>query len=604
MRPSCPLVLLLSLLSLNLVSASPAPVTEDRAVGNLAAFARTYGYVRFFYPSDTAAALDWVKFSISETAAVRDATDDIALRETLRRTFAPVAPQLGLSAAPLAAPLAEPGRVTFWQYAGLNLTTKRGIYSQQRVITGEERGPRSPLFGPATPPDSITKIIGTGLELSMPLALPVGTDNKTADIGSPELEALKARLAALDLTKASPTDWRVRVAGVIAVWTTFQHFHPYLDTIGVKWGDALQPALRRALRDETGADYWATLTELVAQTRDGHGFVDGPRGNLGGIPIRVTEAEDQLVVSAADGDVPFQKGDIIVRLDGVPAAEALRDRERYASGSPHLSRFRALNQFGEGLLGSVARVDILRDGKPQTVNFVRIKDQRGYFFNPIAEFKFPAFAEVRPGIYYVNLSALDAIGLKEKQSQLAEARGVIIDWRFGRTGLGKDAKMIEPDADILPHLISEAINASPMLIPQVTRPDRLGWTFRTSTWPVKPQIPRFKGRVVWINDPSVVSYGETCMAMIADYHLATLVGAPTAGTNGNVNFIELPGGYRVMWTGMDVRRHDNSVFYFKGFVPDYPVSRTIQSIKDGRDEYLEKAIAVIEGGAASTTPNN
>jgi C-terminal processing protease CtpA/Prc len=121
---------------------------------------------------------------------------------------------------------------------------------------------------------------------------------------------------------------------------------------------------------------------------------------------------------------------------------------------------------------------------------------------------------------------------------------------------------------------------------------------------VKPQAPRFKGRVVWINEPSVVSYGETCMAMIADYHLAALVGAPTAGTNGNANFIELPGGYRVMWTGMDVRRHDNSVFYCQGFVPDHPVPRTVQGIKDGRDEYLEKAIAVIEGDDAGATAKN
>jgi hypothetical protein len=31
--------------------------------------------------------------------------------------------------------------------------------------------------------------------------------------------------------------------------------------------------------------------------------------------------------------------------------------------------------------------------------FVRPQDHRGYFFNSIGEFQFPAYAEVRPGIY-------------------------------------------------------------------------------------------------------------------------------------------------------------------------------------------------------------
>jgi C-terminal processing protease CtpA/Prc len=133
-----------------------------------------------------------------------------------------------------------------------------------------------------------------------------------------------------------------------------------------------------------------------------------------------------------------------------------------------------------------------------------------------------------------------------------------------------------------------------MLTPQITRPDRAGWTYRESSWPVKPSAPRIKGRVVFINEPSVVSYGETCMAMIADYHLATLVGAPTAGCNGNVAFIPLPGDWQVMWTAMDVRKHDHTPFYTIGFVPDFPVTRTIAAVREGRDEYLEKAIEVIE----------
>jgi len=589
--------------------AAETPPDLEREVGNLAAFARVYGYVRFFYPGDHAATVDWDKFAVLNTEAVRAAKNPAALRAALLQAFQPVAPCLRL-AEKLPASSSPPAdrssdsRLTYWQHAGLNLTDKPTVYWQQRVITGETKGERGPLFQPAVVPPPLTKAIAPGLVLEMPLALPVDLEGKTTDPTALEFTTLQTRLAALDLKSVTPADWRVRVAGVVEVWSIFQHFHPYLDQAGVKWDETVAPALRRTLRDESGADYRATLMELIAQTGDGHGYVYGPPVERGGIPIRVACLEGKVVVTGVAENAPFRKGDIVEQLDGAPAVEALREREHYTSGSPHLRQFRALNQFGEGPLGSVARVQVMRDGQAETIDFPRTTEHRGYFFNWIGEFAFPAFAEVRPGIFYINLYALDAAGLEAKLPQLAEARGVIFDWRSGGRGsmIAKDAKMIQPHADIIPHLIDQSVQASPMLVPEFSLPDRAGWSYRTSTWAVQPKAPRFKGRVVFINEPSVVSYGETCMAILADCHLATLVGAPTAGCNGNANFIPLPGGFRVMWTGMDVRKHDGSRFYGTGFVPDYPVTRTLRAVQEGRDEYLEKAIEVIEQSPKPADP--
>jgi C-terminal processing protease CtpA/Prc len=323
---------------------------------------------------------------------------------------------------------------------------------------------------------------------------------------------------------------------------------------------------------------------------------------MGGIPIRVAVVDGQLTVLAVQGEIPLRRGDVILEVDGVPAMDVVHERERHVSGSPHLLRFRALNQFGEGALDSVARLAVRREDETLSLEIPRREDRRGFFFNPVSPFEFPDFAEVRPGIFYVNVPSLDKEVFREKLDQLANARGVIFDQRWdGRMPKGgapvAQSARLQPHADIIPHLIGETVEASPMRVPQVVAPDRAGWSWRESTWPVKPKAPRFAGRVVFINEPSVVSYGETCMAMIADYQLATLVGEPTAGCNGNVNFIPLPGGFRIMWTGMEVLKHDRSPFYTVGFVPDYPVTRTLAAIKEGKDETLERAIAVIEGTA-------
>jgi C-terminal processing protease CtpA/Prc len=286
----------------------------------------------------------------------------------------------------------------------------------------------------------------------------------------------------------------------------------------------------------------------------------------------------------------------------VDALEYLREGERYVAGSPQVRRFRTLNQFGQGELGSVVKLEVQSDGEAKAIEIKREKNRRGYFFNRIGEFEFPTFAEVLPGILYVNLSSMDVTTWEAKLPQLVKARGVIFDQRVDGRTTDETLKYIEVHADVIPHLIDQTVQASPMLVPRITQPDRLGWSYRESTWPVQPKAPRLQGKIVFINEPSVVSYGETCTAMIVNYHLATLVGEPTAGTNGNVNFIPLPGGLRVMWTGMDVRKHDRTSFYGVGFAPDVPGRRTIEGVRQGRDEYLELAIEVIERAASLSVP--
>lgn len=595
-----------------MVPAARAAETDDRAVENLAAFARLYGYVRFFHPSDEANATAWDAFAVLGAEAVREAADPGALQAALRDLFRPIAPTLNFSGAAgadvgaiVAVERTTASRTIHWQHLGLqinpNAAPDPGPYRSRRVIVGGD-GARTALFpDPASRPVQIEKDVGRGVRIRMPLELPLSPEGRTLPEAPGAGAEWKQRLDAVNVAQRDPAkDWALRVAGVVVAWNVFQHFHPYLDSMQIKWEEALRPALRASLAAGSREDYYVAMSALVAKLRDGHGYVYGRGTKMGGVPIRVAVIDDQLVVLGAKGETPLQRGDVIVEVDGVPAMDVVRERERLVSGSPHLRRFRALNQFGEGRLDSVARFKVRRENETLALEINRAEDRRGFFFNTAApEFEFPDFAEVRPGIFYVNLPSFDREVLRQKLDQLAGARGVIFDQRWdGRmpkaTPAAAQAARIQPTADVIPHLIGETVQASPMRVPQIVAPDRQGWSWRESTWPVQPKAPRLTGRVVFINDPSVVSYGETCMAIIADYQLATLVGEPTAGCNGNVGFIPLRGGFRIMWTGMEVLKHDRSPFYTVGFVPEHPVTRTLAAVKEGRDETLERAIAVIE----------
>jgi C-terminal processing protease CtpA/Prc len=76
---------------------------------------------------------------------------------------------------------------------------------------------------------------------------------------------------------------------------------------------------------------------------------------------------------------------------------------------------------------------------------------------------------------------------------------------------------------------------------------------------------------------------------------ATIVGSTTAGADGNVSAIPLPGGLRSMVSGIGVFYPDKRPTQRIGIVADVETKPTIHGIRSGRDEVLEAALRQILG---------
>src|SRR4029450_648115 len=68
-------------------------------IDNVAAFARLYGVVRYFYPSDAAAALDWNRMAVYGGARTRSATGASQLAAALKEIFTPLGPGIVIGTA-------------------------------------------------------------------------------------------------------------------------------------------------------------------------------------------------------------------------------------------------------------------------------------------------------------------------------------------------------------------------------------------------------------------------------------------------------------------------------------------------------------------------
>ena len=120
----------------------PSHVSSHQdVITNLRAFAKLYGYVRYFHPSDAAAEVDWERLAIHGARQIHGAETPAALKAELERLFAPIAPTIKLyptgetppSRHELLTPADTAGlQLVAWQHRGVGLGNQ-GPYRSIRL---------------------------------------------------------------------------------------------------------------------------------------------------------------------------------------------------------------------------------------------------------------------------------------------------------------------------------------------------------------------------------------------------------------------------------------------------------------------------------------
>ncbi len=593
----------------------------DRKIDNIHAFAKVYGYVRWFYPGDEAAKIDWNKFAIFGVKRVEKASNENELKQILIELFKPIAPAIQIidkkQDASFELKSITPNdtrglKKISWIHYGVYLGEKSNVYRSLRQnrdsVTGFDT--RFLEIG-----EFIKKDIGNNLVIIMPLVLygsnehtfPVSdtltlkqlhlylgqipgetlksNNNTTNKLPKPvsdivslkQLQSLK-QIHLNSSQKPGETDSTTKLANVVIAWNVFQHFYPYFDVVGVDWEEELSKTLRNVYAGKTEPDYFKTLSKMVAKLKDGHGVVSTQKIGQWGLPIRVGWIQNNVVVLASSDTTQFQIGDIIKSIDGRSGQEELKEQENLISGSSQLKRYRALNMFGSDFLHSEANVIVIRNNKNVKIESTR---QTGcdLFFDPLGLSY--DFIDFKDSTYYWNKYP---IGNEKVMAKLVNAKGLIINFLD-----------FKDEFELISRIIKEPVWSPRWNVPINIYPDRMNTIFDTSKrWKIEPREPFIKAKLIFLIHPDDVSSRETLLGIVDYYKLGKLVGDTTAATNGNANYINLMGDYRIMWTGLKTLKHDGSQHHLIGFRPDYPVKRTIKAITEGRDEYIEKAREILK----------
>jgi hypothetical protein len=552
----------------------PARAMTDAGVSNLTAFGKLYGIVRFFHPSDEAAAADWNRVAIEGVRRVEGAGSPADLAAALQAVFEPVAPTIrvftGEDPKPSAA-LSPTGDVEAirWHNRGFGQAQgQASTYYSRRVTAPRETWKAA---------DLLRLDLGQEVTALVPLALFSDKDG-TLPHAAKSLEARPPLPAAA----FSANDRATRIADVVIAWNIFQHFYPYFDIAKTSWNFILPAGVKEAARVKDGTEFHRTLLKMVAELQDGHGRVMFAEMKAQGhAPVMAAWIENRYIVTSSSVE-QVKAGDEIVAINAKPAKAILEDMEKLISGAtPQWKRARSTVEALQGPRGETLALTVRPYPGTATKEVQVPCDSTGSLAMDARPRK--ALTELEKGIWYVDLTRAQDKDFDEALPDLTSAKGIVFDMR--------GYPRVSPAW--FSHVTRTPLRSAQWHIPVVDRPGEMTFE-RGGEWNLEPKEPYLGAKKVFLTNGGAISYAESTMGIVENYKLGEILGETTAGTNGNVNPFVLPGGYNITWTGMKVLKHDGSQHHGVGIQATIPVSRTQAGVATGRDEILERGVAVLK----------
>ncbi len=578
-----------------LVFTFPYKLIGQEKIDYLVSFAKAYGYVKYFHPSTESTVVDWDKFSVYGAEQVLKCNSEKQFDETMNTLFRPIGPSVkfirdlnDFNFKEISPQKINEYELTYWQHLGVSKDMQYSGYAYKSILVnqihkindtteviGEAIFEKYPKFG-----ELIEKKIGANLYCQIPLTLYV-----KEGISYPISQDIDSLRTFVERASDDPSNISVRLGNVINLYNVIQHFYPYFEEVEVNWEKELEVALKRCFSDKSSDDHLITLQKFTAPIRDGHLWIWQGKSPYEYYPdIGWEWIQDALVITGVLNDsLGINVGDVVSKINNQPAKAYFQEvNSRISYGTTSYLNYTNKTRSLSAKKGTKLELEI----NNKTFTLEHHRSSGDYKCERIAIQDY-LYKEIREDIMYINLGDIPSDTLSKLLPRLSKMKGIIGDFR------GHNYRVW----DFLAHLTLQEIPAGfHVKIPKYIYPDQEQQVgFEDSESPYEPKAPYLGDiNVVFIIDGRTKSSSESFISTVKHSNLATIVGEQTAGANGMINPFKLLGDFTIWWTGAKVVNPDGSQFHCIGITPDIPVEVTIDGIKEKRDEFLEKAIEIIE----------
>jgi C-terminal processing protease CtpA/Prc len=395
----------------------------------------------------------------------------------------------------------------------------------------------------------------------------------------------------------SSPDAGFRMLALFRYWNIIRYWFPYRDLIDDDWDDVLREFVPVMMAAADADAYRLALLRLVARIHDTHATLHRalplrPPTGTAQLPVVLRFIEDHAVVTGyshaelgpATG---LQPGDALLRIDDAAVDSLVAAWTPYYPASNQPARLHdmapTLTRGGPGPV----RLTVLRDGARTEITAQRAPlSALNLNIGRTHDLGGEAFRMLDDDVAYLRMSGMDNARVPEWFDSAANARVLVIDIRnypsqFGVFSIGG-------------RLVTEPTPFARFTTGDIRNPGAFRWTEPVM---LRPVAPHYERTVVVLVDESSISQAEyTAMALRAGVN-TIIVGSTTAGADGNVSTIQLPGGLTTLITGIGVFYPDRTPTQRIGIIPDLVVRPTIAGIRAGRDEVLEAGVSRALGRA-------
>lgn len=379
-------------------------------------------------------------------------------------------------------------------------------------------------------------------------------------------------------------DTGYRLLALFRYWNIIQYYYPYKYLIDENWNDVLARFIPLIIHAKDRTEYVNVLLKLIVCIGDSHaglfekeGILDKDKLYRG--PADISFVEDKAIVVNSKND-QLKIGDILLKIDGEPIEQIITRKLPYISASNNSSKFRDL--AFELLVTNKERlyVEFDRNGKQQSDFITCIPYDKRYALSRMQQNK-PLINYVEPfNILNLYLGSQEGGSIPKK----INAKGIIIDLRC------------YPSLKVKGYWDFEQLYPAPSGFVKFTKPSIVFpglFSFTNAPIVGKENSEYFKGKKIILINELTQSHAEF---MTMKYRCAPntlVIGSTTAGADGNISSFSLPGDIHTSISGIGIYYLNGGETQKTGIIPDIEVKPTIEGVRSGHDEVLEKAIELI-----------
>lgn len=372
-------------------------------------------------------------------------------------------------------------------------------------------------------------------------------------------------------------------------WNMIHYFFPNKYLTDKNWDNILAEYIPLFITANNRLEFEMATLQLIGEINDTHATFEGgvaiqaSRGSYYS-PFRVWFIEGKLVVTdyynperMDTSDIKI--GDIVTHINDVTVESIIEDWKKYYPASNKAAQLR--NMSFDMLRSTKNTLNISTSRQAGISIPLYSRSQLNFYGSFKVNSNVKCYKLMDENIGYVTLASITNADVAAIKSAFVNTKGIIIDIRNypNTSAVFSDSYFIS--ANTLFALFTKGNANNPG---EFTFIDGGTVRFTSGLYP---------GKFAVIVNEITQSHAEfTAMAFRVGNN-TTIIGSTTAGADGNVSKINLPGGLQTQISGIGVYYPNGTETQRVGIVPDIWIEPTIEGVRTGRDEPLEMAIHLI-----------